>query len=117
MKRQQATLFIAALMLIGATAFLLTGFQARQKLGAPGVRAHPIAGSSLLDVDLPEQVLDYQSEREEMDDLTKRTLPADTSFGRRLYRAPDGFTALLTVVLMGTDRTSLHKPQFCLTGA
>jgi hypothetical protein len=33
-----------------------------------------------------------------------------------VYRADDGFAALATVVLMGTDRTSIHKPQFCLTG-
>jgi hypothetical protein len=117
MKRQKAALFSIALILIGGTAFLLTGFQARQRLGAPGVKAHPLGQGNRLEVDLPEQVLDYQSEREEMDELTKAILPADTSFGRRLYRAPDGFSTLLTVVLMGTDRTSLHKPQFCLTGA
>jgi hypothetical protein len=27
------------------------------------------------------------------------------------------FAAQVNVVLMGTDRASLHKPQFCLTGA
>jgi hypothetical protein len=32
-----------------------------------------------------------------------------------LYAAPDGFQATLGVVLMGTDRTSIHKPEFCLT--
>lgn len=117
MKPQKASLFIIALILIGGTAVLLTGFQARQKLGAPGVKAHPIGDGKLLEVDLPQQVLDYQSERQEMDTVTKGSLPADTSFGRRLYRAPDGFATSLTVVLMGSDRTSLHKPQFCLTGA
>ena len=117
MRRQKTALFITALILIGGTACLLTGFQARQRLGAPGVKAHPIDDGKRLEVDLPEQVLDYQSERKEMDEVTKGTLPADTSFGRRLYRGPDGFTTALTVVLMGTDRTSLHKPQFCLTGA
>ena len=44
------------------------------------------------------------------------TLPADTSFGGRRYEAPDGFSMMLNVVLMGSDRTSLHKPQFCLEG-
>jgi hypothetical protein len=43
-------------------------------------------------------------------------LPKDTLFGRRLYHSKDGFTNLLSVVLMGTDRTSIHKPQFCLDG-
>jgi Protein of unknown function (DUF3485) len=117
MKPQKVALFITTLSLIGATAVLLTGFQARQKLGAPGVKAHPIGDGKLLEVDLPQLVLDYRSERQEMDAVTKDSLPADTSFGRRLYRAPDGFATALTVVLMGSDRTSLHKPQFCLTGA
>ena len=51
-----------------------------------------------------------------MDEVTLGALPEDTSFGARLYTAPDQFGLLMNVVLMGTDRTSLHKPQFCLTG-
>jgi len=117
MNRQKVALCVAALVLIGGTAALLAGFQGRQTLGHPGVRTHPLPGSNRLQVDLPERVLDYQSEWVEMDEVTTNALPADTSFGRRLYHASDGFSALLTVVLMGNDRTSLHKPQFCLTGS
>jgi hypothetical protein len=117
MNRQKVALFLAALFLIGGTAGSLIGFEGRQTLGRPGVKTHPLTDSKHLVVDLPEQVLDYQSELQEMDEVTTNTLPHDTSYGRRLYRAPDGFTTLLTVILMGTDRTSLHKPQFCLTGA
>jgi hypothetical protein len=43
-------------------------------------------------------------------------LPKDTTFGRRLYKAPDGFAAMLSAVLMGSDRGSIHKPQICLVG-
>src|SRR5208283_3761815 len=43
-------------------------------------------------------------------------LPPDTSFGQRRYQAPDGFQASINVVLMGRDRTSLHKTEFCLEG-
>lgn len=43
-------------------------------------------------------------------------LPPDTSFGKRLYTAADGSPLLLQVVLMGRDRTSIHQPQYCLTG-
>ena len=117
MNRQKVILFTATLLLIGGTAWCLTGFQARQTLGAPGVKGHSLAGDIRLEIDLPERVLDYESERQQMDEVTTNILPADTSYGRRLYRAPDRFSLLLTVVLMGTDRTSLHKPQFCLTGA
>jgi hypothetical protein len=48
--------------------------------------------------------------------LENNWLPKDTLFGRRLYRGPDGFTAQVSAVLMGADRTSIHKPQFCLDG-
>jgi hypothetical protein len=117
MKRRKVALFVIALILMGGTAFLLRDFQTHQALGAPGVKTHPLAGGNRLEVELPEQVLDYESQRQAMDEVTTNSLPSDTSFGRRLYHAPDGFSALLTVVLMGTDRTSLHKPQFCLTGS
>ena len=43
-------------------------------------------------------------------------LPADTSFRVRFYKAEDGFAAQVSVVLMGTDRSSIHRPQICMTG-
>jgi len=43
-------------------------------------------------------------------------LPTDTSFGTAIYNTKDGFQSVLNVVLMGTDRSSIHKPQVCLTG-
>ena len=109
-------LFFAALVLIGGTAGILGRQRTHQKLGPPGVKTQPLADSQNLKVDLPEQVLNYKSQWIDVDDLTRRTLPADTSFGTRVYQAPDGFRLNLQVVLMGTDRTSLHKPQFCLEG-
>jgi hypothetical protein len=41
-------------------------------------------------------------------------LPADTSFQVRNYRAADGFSIELSVVLMGSDRTSIHRPDYCM---
>jgi hypothetical protein len=69
-----------------------------------------------LHADLPERLLDYSSEELETEDLVIRTLPNDTSFGFRRYQNADGFYLDMRVVLMGRDRTSLHRPQFCLTG-
>ena len=43
-------------------------------------------------------------------------MPADTTYGYRRYIGPDGFRLDLRVVLMGTDRTSIHKPEYCLPG-
>lgn len=108
--------FVLVLALIGGTALFLAPLRAHQKLGPPGVRTHPLAGSSRLQVDLPERVLYYDSQWIDVDDITKGTLPPDTSYGHRRYTAPDGFRLDLNVVLMGGDRTSLHKPQFCLEG-
>src|SRR5208283_701632 len=62
-------------------------------------------------------VLDYTSEAVPVDKRVLDWLPQDTSFGQRLYRAPDGFETSVGVVLMGRDRTILHKTEFCLEGA
>lgn len=112
-----------ALLLMGSAALLLTRFQLGRHLGKPGVR---VVNTALNDdhgklaatnsILLPETPLDYRSillpvTREELD-----WLPRDTTFGRRLYTAPDGFRIQVSGVLMGTDRTSIHKPEFCLPG-
>jgi hypothetical protein len=116
-KKQSWVLFLAGLALMAGGVFLLEGLHSRQKLGNPGVRTRPLPGSIRLEAELPEKVLDYGSKAAEIDSVTLKSLPADTSFGYRQYQATDGFELELRVVLMGSDRTSLHKPQFCLTGS
>jgi hypothetical protein len=116
MNRQSWTILAVALALIVGAAGLLAQIRGNQRLGLPGVKTHALTNSSRLQVDLPVHVLDYTSESIEPDEVTLATLPQDTSIGTRLYKAPDSFSLLLNVVLMGTDRTSLHKPQFCLEG-
>ena len=66
--------------------------------------------------ELPEHVLDYSSEALEPDAVSLSSLPPDTSFGQRIYRGTNEYPLLMNVVLMGADRSSLHKPQFCLEG-
>jgi len=116
MTKQKWVILITALVLMGGAAALLTRLQGSQKLGQPAVKTSPIPGSARLKVDLPERVLDYTSEAMEVDKGVLDWLPQDTSFGQRLYRASDGFEASINVVLMGRDRTSLHKTEFCLEG-
>ncbi|HOX56941.1 MAG TPA: exosortase-associated EpsI family protein [Candidatus Paceibacterota bacterium] len=116
MNKQKWIILIVALGLMGGAASVLTRLQANQKLGRPAVKTSPIAGSQRLQVELPERALDYTSEAVEVDKATLEWLPQDTSFGQRLYRAPDGFYTAVNVVLMGSDRTSLHKTEFCLEG-
>ena len=116
MNSRMPALVAFALVLMTATAGLLSHVGRHQTLSPPGVRTHPLTSSIRLEADLPEHVLDYQSKREETEDVVLATLPKDTSFGYRVYVAPDGFRVDLRVVLMGRDRTSMHKPQICLTG-
>src|SRR5690606_22345844 len=63
-----------------------------------------------------EQVLDYSSTQLPVANIELSVLPPDTVYGRRSYKSKDGLETLLQVVLMGSDRTSIHKPQYCLTG-
>ncbi|HTL56895.1 MAG TPA: exosortase-associated EpsI family protein [Candidatus Limnocylindrales bacterium] len=116
MSKQKSICFLATLLLMAGAAGLLMQARIHQKLGLPGIKTHSLAGSIRLQADLPERVLDYTSEEKNVDDITLGTLPPDTSFGQRKYVSADGFRLDLSVVLMGADRTSLHKPQFCLPG-
>jgi hypothetical protein len=116
MNRTKLFLFVVTLALIAGTAGLLGQLRSYQRLGKPGVKTQRLPDSNRLQVFLPEKVLDYQSESVDIDEVTQKALPQDTSFGQRRYTAPDGFVTLVNVVLMGADRTSLHKPQFCLEG-
>jgi Protein of unknown function (DUF3485) len=116
MKKQKSIAFAMALVLMAGGVILLNHFRSHRELGLPGVKTASIAGSANLKVLLPEQVLDYNSEEVEIPAIVTNTLPKDTSFGQRIYKAGDRFETQVNVVLMGTDRTSLHKPQFCLEG-
>lgn len=108
---------LVTLLLVGGTAGVLVRVKAKQTLGLPGVATRPLPDSQNLEVVLPEFVLDYTSEIIEQDKLAVEVLPADTSYGQRRYTASDGFWVQVNVVLMGSDRTSHHKPQYCLEGA
>lgn len=117
MNRTKYTLALVTVLLIGGAAAVLAKYKSMQRLGDPGVKTRAIAGSKNLEVVLPEQVLDFTSEWVQQSEIVTNVLPRDTSYGQRRYTAPDKFSATANVVLMGEDRTSLHKPQFCLTGA
>ena len=116
MNKQKWIIVILALGLMGGAAALLTRMRGTQKLGQPAVKTTAIPGSQRLQVQLPERVLDCTSEAIEVDKATLGWLPQDTSFGQRVYKAPDGFQTSVNVVLMGRDRTSIHKTEFCLEG-
>jgi hypothetical protein len=108
-------MLVVVLVALGATVMLLARLKAAQHLGRPGLRTHGLPGSSNLVVELPLQVLDYRFEPKPVPEVVERALPKDTSFGQGTYHAPDDFSLQVNAVLMGTDRTSIHKPQICLT--
>lgn len=115
MKRQKLIFGVIALALIGGTALLLAAVP--QKLGPPGVKASPIVGSERWHIELPESMMgSVVSSNIEMDEKAQEMLPKDTSFVEREYFWTDAPPMASSVVLMGTDRTSIHKAEYCLQG-
>jgi hypothetical protein len=123
MKKTNWILFATALAMIGVTAGFLFHIKGNQKLGKPGVvvgniplfnaETNQIAKVSVI---LPENIPGYFSHTMPVSDIELKTLPKDTTFGKRRYWNTNGANADVSVILMGQDRTSLHRPQFCLTG-
>src|SRR6266481_245849 len=107
MNKQKSILLGLTLAMIAGTGWFLAHIHSFQRLGKPGVKTRPLAGSQNLEVVLPEHVLDYDSEPIPLAEIVTNTLPPDTSFGQRVYKSADGFQVAIQVVLMGGDRTSL----------
>lgn len=124
MNRRTLQVVIGFAILVALTATLLLRVRSNYVLGKPGLKIvdAPIYGEKTnvvanISAYLPERVDNYVSKRvEAVSDLELMMLPPDTVYGRRVYTAPDKFQALISVVVMGTDRTSIHKPQYCLVG-
>lgn len=129
MTTQSKAAFGVGLGMIALAALFLVRLQAFQKIGVPGIRVvpqnvyredHPLTGTNVLvgtnAIALPEQVLDFSSKELKQAKVVTDWLPPDTTYGQRAYEAPDGFWILVNAVLMGTDRTSIHKPEYCLQG-
>jgi len=112
---------VACAALMAGAAGLLARFQSHHRLGKPGLvlvdlplsneKGEQVTTNS---IGLPERVLEYGSKVWPVTAEELRALPRDTTYGRRLYAAPDGFQVQVSGVLMGTDRTSIHKPEYCL---
>jgi hypothetical protein len=116
MKHQKWIMLSVALVLIAGTAGALTWLRANQKLGRPGLKTEAIPGNVQVKINLPERVLDFNSTNVPEAQIVLGYLPADTSFAERCYFEKNGAWIYATVVLMGADRTSIHKPDYCLPG-
>lgn len=116
MKNQKWLMLLIVLALMAGTVGALTRLKANQRLGQPGIKATLIPGSVTMQIDLPERVLDFTSTNVPEPEVVLGYLPKDTSFVERYYWAPDGFWATATIILMGADRTSIHRPEYCMPG-
>ena len=116
MKSQKWLFLTVALVLIAGTAGALTWLRANQKFGAPGVKGTPIPGELKMNITLPERVLDFTSTNIPEPAVAIGYFPKDTSYAERLYTGSSGIKIQSTVILMGADRTSIHRPEYCLPG-
>jgi hypothetical protein len=121
MKKQNVILFTITFALIAATAGLCQFMTGDRKLGNPGVKVVSIPSFDpegrivrKQSVDLPERVIGFDSKADTISEIELQTLPADTLFGRRTYRSSGNFYVTTSVVLMGEDSRSIHKPEICL---
>ena len=111
MNRQKLIIALVALALIGGTAGLLANLRSHQKLGPPAVKTSPLDDTIRVQVELPARVLDYESTNVAIEQIVFDILPKDTSFGQRLYFAPDGFNVRLNVVLWQAERGGRFRGQ------
>jgi hypothetical protein len=116
MKNTKWLMLVVALMLMAGTAAALTWLRTNQKLGVPGVKGTPVADSIRINISLPERVLDFTSTNVPEPAVAIGYFPTDTSYDERFYTAPDGLGIQCTAILMGADRTSIHRPEYCLPG-
>lgn len=123
MNKQKYIVLFAVVLLTAMTASALVALKSREKLGDPGVKVGvgelqlPDKSVAITNrVDLPHSFAGYTSQLTPVSEIELNGLPKDTTFGRRVYFAPDGFASLISVVLMGQDRSSIHTPYYCLAG-
>lgn len=120
MNRSEIKVAALALALIGLAALYLGN--RKNVLGKPGVLIETRTltnefGVKVRDqaIAVPANIPGYKDELLPVSAREDEVLPKDTTFGRRRYEADKTYFQLSTV-LMGTDRTSIHKPYYCITG-
>ena len=121
MNKKSISILIVFLVLIGSASAFLS--RLTFALGEPGVK---VAEMQILNetnkvvrtngVALPINMLQCVSEAAPITTKELDWLPEDTTYGRRRYTFPDKTWIENNVVLMGHDRTSIHKPEYCLPG-
>ena len=60
------------------------------------------------------EIAGFTSETVEPGEAELTVLPADTRIEKRRYTAPDGNWYQVSVVIGGTSKSSIHRPELCL---
>ena len=120
MTKHEIKIAVITLALIAGAALFLS--QRKATLGKPGLVIESQImtndhGIKIADkrIALPTGVPGYKDELMAIADM-ELDLPKDTTFGRRRYQVSSNGWVQMTAILMGTDRTSIHKPYYCVTG-
>lgn len=116
MKPRERIILILGLVLMAAMTASLRYYRTHQRLGKPGVRAEAILGSSRMHLEIVTNATGFSFTELPPSELMTNALPKDTSFRQGTYQDAEGPIQTF-VVMMGADRTSIHQPQFCLSGS
>lgn len=96
-----------------AVALLASRLDTLGRSGAPGIRVDA-AGQPL---PLPANLgYEWMGSPIAVSAAERAVLPDDTGFARRLYHGFGGTEVMLSAVLSGRDRSSIHRPEVCLPG-
>ena len=123
LNRGAGGMLVAGIVVFAFATWFLQDFRSGQRLGTPGLR---LSQEILKDpqgkavgtnsVQMPDGISGFRAETEPLPRVMLDLLPPDTVYGQRRYVASDQFWIQSSVVLMGSDRSSIHKPQICLLG-
>ncbi len=116
MNKSKIAVAVVLIGLIAVTGFGVSWLRAHQKIGAPAIKGETQPGTLVMKIDLPENVLGFSSSNYPPGDIVVQTLPKDTSMAARIYWDTNGFFSIGNIILMGNDRSSIHKADYCLAG-
>ena len=60
------------------------------------------------------EIAGFESEAVEPSEAELNVLPSDTRIDKRRYTSPDGHWYQVAVVIGGTSKSSIHRPELCL---
>lgn len=105
---------VVATVLITLLGIFSWHLRSRIELDPPGVI---MAANGIDPIALP-RALDFawMGYDAEVSRVEREVLPEDTGFSRRLYENLRGRRVFLSIVLSGSDRSSIHQAEICLAG-